>query len=148
MSLAIGALWVMVGLLGMLLLNKAVGPQMLFVSNSTDAAYFGDSPERLLASDPALLKLRTLLIRVITGFMVLAGLLYVFVAWFALRQGQSWAPASLFVSGFLAICLWAVALAPYVRSGIRLTLGDLPPFMWVPALLLIPAFILGSVGVR
>ena len=146
--LAIGSLWFLVGSLTLVLLNRTTGPKILFVSNSTDAAYFGDSPEHLLASDTALFKLRTVLIRVIAGFLVLSGLLFLFVAWFALRERQPWALISLAASGLLAISFWAVALLPYFRMRIPVTLGDLPPFMWIPAALIVPATILGWLGLR
>ncbi|MDX1449828.1 MAG: hypothetical protein R3246_12285, partial [Acidimicrobiia bacterium] len=38
-----------------------------------------------------------------------------------------------------------VALAPYRSAGVRLTLGDIPPFMWVPAIAMPAASVLGWV---
>lgn len=144
--LFIGGLWVVIGVLTVLLLNRNVGPRYLFVSNSADSAYFGASPERLLSDDQALFKLRTILIRVIAGFLVTAGLLYISIAWFALRQGHLWALLSLVASGMLGTLFWALALSPYIRQGVQLRIRDLPPFIWLPAVLLIPAFVLGWIG--
>jgi len=146
--LAIGALWLLVGMLTMLLLNKTSGPHILFVSNPTDAAYFGASPDDLLATDPALFKLRTILLRVVAGFLVLSGLIFLSVAWFALRERQAWALISLSTGALVAIFFWALALLPYSRQGIRLTISDLPPFIWIPAVLLGPGIILGWLGFR
>ena len=146
--LTIGALWVLIGVLTLLLLNRTTGPQIIFVSHPTDAAYFGSSPDELLASDPAVFKLRTLLIKVIAGFLVLSGLLFLSIAWFALKQGHTWALLSLASSALLVIAFWALALLPYFRAGIRVTIGDLPPFMWIPAALIIPAILLGWIGLR
>ena len=146
--LAFGTLWVLIGALTVPLLGKGIGPAIIFVSNSTDEAYFGRSPSELLASDPALSKLRTLLLTVIAGFLLLAGVLFLSVAWFGLRQGQTWALTALSVAGILALGFWVLSLLPYARSGIRLTIGDLPPFMWIPALLILPAIILGWIGLR
>ena len=146
--LGIGFLWLLIGTLTIVLLNRTTGPQILFVSNSTDATYFGDSPDHLLATDTALFKLRTILIRVIAGFLVLSGLLYLFVAWYALRERHTWALVSLGAGGLLATFFWAVALLPYFRQGIHVTVGDLPPFIWIPAALIVPAIVLGWVGLR
>jgi len=146
--LAISALWIMIGVLSMVLVSRWSGVRYLFVSNSADTAYFGEAPERLLEEDPALSKLRKLLLEVMAGFLVMAGVLFGAIAWFALRQAQPWALYALGTGGAAAIAFWAIALSPYVRQGVRLTLGDVPPFMWVPALLLVPALILGWIGLR
>ena len=146
--IAMGVLWILIGALTVPFHNRGTGSEMLFVSHSTDAAYFGTSPSDLLASTPALAKLRTLLLTVIAGFLLLAGSTFVFLAWFGLRQGLAWALATLAIGGVLAIAWWALALLPYFRSGIRVTIGDLPPFMWIPAFLILPAIVLGSLGLR
>ena len=146
--LAIGTLWILIGALTVPLLGKGIGPAIIFVSNSTDEAYFGRSPSQLLASDPALSKLRTLLLTVIAGFLLLAGVLFLSVAWFGLRQGHTWALTALAVAGILALGFWVLSLLPYARSGITLTIGDLPPFMWIPAIFTLPAIILGWIGLR
>ena len=87
--LAIGTLWVLIGALTVPFHNRSTGTEGIFVSHSTDEAYFGRSPSELLASDPALSKLRTMLLTVIAGFLLLAGVLFLSVAWFGLRQGQT-----------------------------------------------------------
>jgi len=89
--LAIGLLWLMIGALTVPFHNRGAGTESIFVSHSTDREYFGTSPSELLSSDPALSKLRTLLLTVIAGFLLLAGTLYLFVAWFGLKQGELWA---------------------------------------------------------
>lgn len=143
---AIGALWVLIGALTVPLLNRRGGSEILFVSHSTDTAYFGGSPSDLLASDAALLKFRTMLLTVVAGFLLLAGFTFIFLAWFGLRSGQVWALVALAISGLLALICWGLALFPYFQSGISVTIADLPPFMWVPAFLILPAIILGWLG--
>lgn len=146
--LVIGALWILVGALTVPFLNWRQETGGIFVSHSTDQAYFGGSPSELLATDSALFKLRTLLLIVIAGFLLLAGFTFTLIAWFGLRQGQAWALVTLGISGLLAIGFWALALLPYFRAGIPVTIGDLPPFMWIPAALILPAILLGWIGVR
>ncbi|HLE13490.1 MAG TPA: hypothetical protein VI776_01980 [Anaerolineales bacterium] len=84
----------------------------------------------------------------IAGFLLLAGVLFISIAWFGLRQAQPWTLTSLFVAGLLALAFWALALSPYFRMGIPVTIGDLPPFIWIPAVLILPAIILGWIGLR
>lgn len=146
--LAIRALWIFIGALTVPLHKQSTGSEILFVSVTTDSAYFGGSPSDLLTSTPALAKLRTLLLTVIAGFLLLAGTAFVLLAWFGLRSGQAWSLGALSIGALLALAWWALALLPYVRSGIPVTLGDLPPFMWIPAVLVLPAILLGWIGVR
>ena len=146
--LAIGALWVVIGALTVPFHNRSIGAETIFVSRATDASFFGGSPSELLATDPALSKLRTLLLTVIAGFLLMAGSFVLMVAWFGLSQGQTWALAALSVGAVFALLFWALALIPYFRAGITVTIGDLPPFMWIPALLILPAILLGWFGLR
>jgi hypothetical protein len=143
--LIIGGLWLLIGVLTPFLIKKA-NPEYLFVSQSTDTAYFGAPPSQLAPLGSPLVKLRTMLVIVISGFLIAGGMLVVCVAWFALRQGQPWALAALAVAIVPALVLWTLALSPYVRSGISLGLGDIPPLMSVPAILILPAAILGWLG--
>ena len=145
--IAIGALWIVIGLLAVPL-HKRANPDYLFVSTPTDTAYFGGIPSELAPPGSALAKLRTLLLTVISGLLVVAGVLVVSVAWFALREGHPWALATLAVGLAFAVGFWALALLPYFQAQIPVTLGDLPPFMWVPAALLIPATVLGWIGLH
>ena len=144
--LGIGFLWILIGALTVPLHNKGLGAG--FVSESTDTAYFGTNPSDLLANDPPYRKLRTLLLTVIAGLLLLAGSLFVAIAWFALKLGQVWAVPALGLAEPLALLFWALALLPYFRSGIPVTLGDLPPFMWIPGVLIVPAILLGWIGLR
>jgi len=36
----------------------------------------------------------------------------------------------------------------YLRSGTSVAFGDLPPFSWIPAVLILPSIILGLIGPR
>lgn len=143
-----GALWVFVWLLAVPLHKRGSSSTMLFVSGRADTAYFGDSPGELLAADPAFDKFRTMLITVNSGSLVMAGIMFMLVAWFGLGRGYPWALVSLALGVVLAVVFWALALSVYPRAGVRLTLADVPPFMWVPAVLVVPATILGWVGLK
>ena len=118
------------------------------VSNRTDTQLFGQSPAELTSLDPAFGQLRAILLDIIGGLLVVAGLFQLAITWFGLRQGQTWALVVLAVGGLVALSFWFLALRPYLQAGITLTLGDIPPFMWVPAVLLLPAVVLGWIGLR
>lgn len=145
--LVIGVLWIVVGVLSVPL-HKRSSPDYLFVSRSADTSFFEADPATLAPPGSPLAKFRTMLIHVLAGFLVLGGTLVILIAWIPLRQGQAWALATL-VGGIVpGIAFWALALLPYVRSGVRLGLGDIPPLMWVPAVLILPAAVLGWIGVQ
>jgi hypothetical protein len=145
--LAIGALWIVIGALTVPLHDSSIGNKTIFVSQSTDSAYFGVPPSELLNSNAAIPKLRTLLLTVIAGFLLLSGSVFIFVAWFGIKTAQPWALSTLGIGSGLAIFMWVLALRPYFSAGIPITLGDLPPFMWIPAVLILPATILGWIGI-
>lgn len=145
--LVIGVLWVLIGALT-IPLHKRSGADIVFVSNGPDSSYFGGRPSELLSPDSPLAKLRSLLLIVIAGFLLLAGVTFVAIAWFGLRGGQAWTLYALAAAGGMAILVWTLALSAYVRAGVSLTLGDIPPFMWVPAVLIVPATVLGWLGLR
>ena len=143
--LLIGLLWLVIGILTPFLLNQEGG---LIVTERTDSAYFGGAPKDLLAADPGLGKLRTVLLMWLSGFLVAQGVAFLAITWFGLREGRVWALVTLAVAGIAAVVLWAVSLFPYYRAGVRFTLGDVPPFIWVPAFFVPPATILAWLGLR
>jgi len=144
-----GLVYMLIGVLTPLLRSHdPAGVSILIVSNRTDSQLFGQAPPQLAASDPALHQLRGILVDILGGLLFVAGLFEVAITWFGLRQGEGWALVVLAVGGLAAIPFWFLALRPYFQAGITLTLADIPPFMWVPAALLIPALILGWIGLR
>lgn len=144
---AIGLLWIFVGVLAVPLLKRG-NPDYLFVSQRVDAAFFGAPPSELAPFHSPLANFRTLLITVLSGGLIAAGALFVSVALFGLKEGHTWALLALATAGFAAVVFWWLALVPYFRAGIPIGIGDLPPFIWVPSVLILPAIILGWLGIR
>jgi hypothetical protein len=145
--IAYGAVWFLIGLLTPLLHDRGIGPTMLFISPRTDTALFGADPATLL-SDPTLSRLRSLLLTALGGMLVAAGLMVMSIAFFALRSGQTWSLVTLTIVGIGVLPFWLLVFRPYLAAGIPIALGDVPPFMWVPTALLMPAVILGVIGLR
>jgi len=144
--LVYGAVYVLIGVLALFLHDRGFGPEMLIISPRTDSIVFGKAPEDLLQDDPALAKLRSIVVVIMAGLLFVAGCFQLTITWFGLRQGQSWALVALALGGFAVLPFWYVALRPYFHPSVHLTLGDMPPFMWFPAMLLLPAFVLGGIG--
>jgi hypothetical protein len=142
-----GLIYLVIGALTPLLHDRGIGPTMLFISPRADTALFGAAPISLL-SDPVLSKLRSLLLIALGGMLVAAGILVIATALFGLREGERWAVVALALAGIAVLPFWVLVFRPYIAAGAPLALGDLPPFMWVPAALLVPASILGWIGTR
>lgn len=141
---AVGGFWLLIGVLTAILTDRNIGPPMIFVSQRTDTALYGGPPQQILDEMPELRILRHTTVKgALAGFLVASGLLTVAVAWFGLREPEVWALTTLTIVGFAVLPYWWIALGPYRNSGINLALGDIPPFMWVPAIIMPAASILG-----
>ena len=142
-----GAVWLLIGVLTPFLHDSSTGRTMLFLSPRTDAALFGADPTSLL-TDPALSRLRSLLMIALGSMLAASGILVIAIAFFALREGHGWALAALALAGLVVLPFWLLVFRPYAAAGVAVGLGDVPPFMWVPTALLVPAVVLGWIGVR
>jgi len=141
-----GGLWLVIGLLAPFIMDTAAGKRTLFGSPTTDKALYGAPPEELLVSNLQLATFRQVILLAIAGLLVSTGLLTGAVAWFGLREPEAWALGLLTVVGLVVLPYWWIAFAPYREAGIRLRVLDLPPFMWIPAILMPLASVLGWVG--
>ena len=144
--LLVGLFWLLIGVLAALLQDRGIGPTMLFISHRTDEALFGAPPEEILATNSELVTLRYMTIRTLAGLLVAVGLLTAGIAWFGLRAPQAWPLALVTALGLVVLPFWWITLGPYRTAGIRVGLGDIPPFMWVPAILMPLASTLGWIG--
>ena len=142
-----GLVWFLIGVLTPFLHDSSAGRTMLFLSPRTDATLFDGDPTSLLA-DPALSRLRSLLMIALGSMLAAAGILVITIALFALRAGQGWALAALTLAGLVVLPFWFLVFRPYAAAGIALGLGDVPPFMWVPTALLLPAVTFGWIGLH
>jgi hypothetical protein len=119
----------------------------LFLASAAFQAY-GSSPADIMAREPAVRGYRDSMWFIVAGLLVAVGILQGTVTWFGLRNGAPWALPVLVLVGVALVAYWVLALWPYVRANAPLTLGDLPPFIWVPALLLVPATVCSWLGLR
>ena len=84
----------------------------------------------------------------LAGMLVFSGCIEIGIAWFGLRSGQTWALLTLAIAGIAQIPFWYFVFKPYLNASIHLGLSDIPPFIWIPGVLLLPAIILGWIGLK
>ena len=133
-------------MIGPIASDTAAGKRTLFGSPTTDLALYGERPETLLADDTALATFRSVAFRAISGLLVGAGVLVVGVAWFGMKDPTNWTLGLLTVVGLVVIPYWWVAFGPCRAANIPVSLAAIPPFMWVPGLLMPAASLLGWIA--
>lgn len=145
----IGALMhLLIGVLTPMLVHEDSSVTILFVSTRTDTALYGAAPRDLVAADPHLGALRRTILMALSGLLVGMAVLELALIWFGLRTEQGWALAALAIAGVAMLPFWYLVFRPYRAAGIPLALSDLPPFIWVPALVLLPATVLSMIGLQ
>jgi len=137
----------LIGVLTPPLVGRRYGVRsILFVSVRTDTELYGASPDAILRASETLTQLRHTLLLAIAGLLTGLGIVEIALAWFGVGGGHRWAVIALALSGGAMLPTWWLLFRPYRAAGIRLTLADLPPFIWVPAGTLVPATILSWIG--
>lgn len=138
-----GAVWFLIGALTLPMMNTDLGRSSLIFSNSVDNKTFGAPPREVLEGEPNVAKLRTIVLRMLAGFLVVAGILVMAVAWFGWRHNQAWALWTLTATALAVVPFWIASAWPAVEAGARIRLADVPPFMWVTTALWAPAILTG-----
>ena len=141
-----GAFWLVIGVLTPLAMDRDIGRPALFVTEATDTELYGRPPEQILSSVPELATFRSVVLRAIAGLLVAAGLLVVGVAWFGLREPEAWALALLTLVALVVLPYWWITFGAYRTAGVSLPLTSVPPFMWVPGILMPVGAVLGWIA--
>lgn len=144
---AYGVVWLLIGVLAAFLLDRTGRSTLVVYSGRTDTALFGATPDEFLA-DPRVRTLRRVIMMMLASMLVASGILVIAVAQFGLRAGERWALIALTLVPLAVLPGWWASMRPYRRAGVRFTLGDIPPFMWVPTALYVPAVVLGWLALR
>lgn len=146
MFVSAGAFWLLIGVLAAVLTDRDIGMPMVFLSERTDTALYGGHPREVFERIPELRTLRKTTVKgALSGSLVAMGLLTAGVAWFGLDRPEAWALGLLTLVGLVVLPYWWLSLAPYRNAGVPLSLGDIPPFMWAPAIVMPVASVLGWV---
>jgi hypothetical protein len=146
--LSSGVVHLLIGVAAALISDLELGRQVLVVSTRTDTDLFGTAPSALLDAQPHLALFRSLVFTNAGGSLILLGIFIWSVTWFGLRRGDRWAYWTLVGTGVLILPFWYLTFRPYLAAGIAFEFSDLPPIFWIPALVLIPATVLGWIGLR
>jgi len=143
-----GVFRLIIGSLTPMMINTKMDVGGIIMSHRTDKILFKEEPFTLLQKDETLARTRSLILILLAGMLVTAGVLTTSIAWFGLKEGEWWALLTLAGASIVEIPFWYLFFRFYFNAGITLTLADIPPFIWVPALLYIPAIILGWIGLK
>lgn len=144
-----GFLYILIGVLTPIFWDNSPAQKPgLIISYRTDKILFEDEPGKINKENTSLHKFRRITLHMIAGLLVLSGLFIASIAWFGLRNEQMWSLVVLTIAGAAVLPFWYLVFKPYWEAGIKITLADAPPFIWVPAVLYLPAIILGWIGMR
>ncbi len=135
-------------LIGVFAPNIGLPPTIVGLSSGTDLTFYGRSSTELL-SDPTVFGLRTHHTIVVGGLLVGLGVLGISVGWFGLRKGERWALGAMIASELVMWPYWAMMIGQYTSVGVQVALiGDVQPFVIVPAALTVPGIVFSWVGLR
>lgn len=140
---AAGAFQLLIGILTPLAMRMGWGSGAPFLAYDADSAAFGRDAQAWM-QEPGMRAYRDTVLAAVGSVLILAGGLQAAVGWFAWREGQSWAFASIAILGAATIASWLLVLGPYFRGGASLTIATIPPFMWLYVLLWVPGVALGA----
>ncbi len=127
-------------------LNGPAGAGALVVSNQADATLIGRSLADVEKHEPRLGAFFVSFMDTMCAYMMSFGIVYVTIAWFALRRGQWWAFWTLVVSSLVVLPYYALIAVTYASFGV--SLNDLYSSFSPVVLLVAAATALGWWGLR
>jgi len=144
--LAAGAFQVLICVLTAAFVLSGGGGNALFFTERSDTGAYGKPPAEIVASEPGVDTYRHVVWLTWAAFLGAVGVMEAAVAWFGLREGASWALAVLAVEAVLLAVFWAAIIGIYLGKGAAVSLGDVPPLMWLTMALHAPALVLAWRG--
>lgn len=147
--LIIGAFHVIIGVLTPIGTREGRewGPLSVIYTPEADAGIFGRPASEVRANEDVM-KLRQIMLPMVSGLLVGVGVLEVSLAWYGLRSGQTWALVALAIAILGMIVLWLPGHRLWAAAGFPGGFASLQPFEWVPAVLGVPAVVLAAWGLR
>ena len=143
-----GALMALAGGLGAGAVAAFMGERFIFMSSRADAMLFGRPVAQLYAADPALRQTVEIYMTMLSAALGAMGIAVTSLAWFGLRRGSRGALVGLsltpvpFVAWFLAVAM------RYHAAGADVGFADVPPFVWLGAVVGLAGGLLGWKGLR
>jgi hypothetical protein len=108
---------------------------------------WNDSTEHLL-EDRVVRDLRTHHTIVVGGLLSGVAILQLFLVWYGVRVGQTWALVAMTLMGLTMLAWWIAMVLQFTRAGVDVGLGDVQPFVWVHIAFWVPGIVLAWVGWR
>src|SRR5262245_40456172 len=105
-------------------------------SRTSDRAAFGQPPTELVRQHPELMAMRVVVFDMFSGLYLALFVLHTAVTWFGLRRGFMWSLWTLLIADVALPLYYFVALMYFSRRLAPLTFADVPPYFYVPLLIL------------
>ena len=122
--------------------------RFVFMSGRTDAGFLGASIAQLYAADPALEKTVAIYMTMMSAVLGAMGIAMMSLAWFGLRRRSKGALAGLVLMPVPIVAWFLVVLGRYRAHGVSVQFGDVPPFVWVGAIVAIVGAVFGWQGLH
>ena len=122
--------------------------RFVFMSGRTDAGFLGASIAQLYAADPALEKTVAIYMTMMSAVLGAVGIATMSLAWFGLRRRSHGALAGLVLMPVPIVVWFLVVLGRYQADGVHVQFRDVPPFVWVGAVVAIVGGVFGWQGLR
>ena len=120
----------------------------LVFSPRSDKAAFGKSAKEIVDQDPSVMVTKISIYQLHFGMYLAVAILHFCLVWFGLRHGHAWALWALAASDVAIVFFFLMAVRTFSTQLTQLHFGDLPPFIYVPGMILPFAVILGWLGLR
>lgn len=105
-------------------LNGAAAVPGLVLSEAADTALLGRSVPQIATQDPRLGDYLVSFMDTMCAQMMIFGLAYLAIAWFAFRRAEVWAFWALAISGLAWVPYYFMIAATYGTRGVSIGLGD------------------------
>ena len=119
----------------------------LVFSPRSDVAAFGKSSADLIHDQPAAQYTKVTIYYMLSGLYLAVAILHFCLVWFGLRSGQPWALWALTFANLSIVLLFFFGVRYFSTHVTPLSLGDLYPYVLLPAVVFPIASVLGWIGI-
>lgn len=143
-----GVMMALGGGLGAGIVARVMRERFIFMSSPADAVFFGRPIQELYATDPALRDAAGIYMTMISAVLGAMGIAVATAAWCGLRRRSRAALVGLTITPAPIVAWFLIVRSSYVARDATITLRDVPPFVWLAALVAIVGGTLGWLALR